>query len=65
MNLGIFNLLPFPALDGGRFVFLMIEGIRRKPLPKNVEATVNAVGMLLLLGLVFVIAVKDIFTVIK
>ncbi len=65
MNLGIFNLLPFPALDGGRFVFLMIEGIRRKPLPKNVEATVNAVGMLLLLGLVFVVAVKDIFTVIK
>ena len=65
MNLGIFNLLPFPALDGGRLVFLAIEAIRRKPLPKNVEAAVNAVGMILLLGLVFVVAVKDVFTVIK
>jgi regulator of sigma E protease len=65
MNLGIFNLLPFPALDGGRLVFLAIEAIRRKPLPKNVEAAVNAVGMILLLGLVFVVAIKDVFTVIK
>ena len=65
MNLGIFNLLPFPALDGGRLVFLAIEAIRRKPLPQKVEAAVNAVGMILLLGLVFVVAIKDVFTVIK
>ena len=65
MNLGIFNLLPFPALDGGRLVFLAIEAIRRKPLPEKVEATVNAIGMILLLGLVFVVAIKDVFTVIK
>ncbi len=61
MNLGIFNLIPFPALDGGRLVFLIIEAIRRKPVPKNVEATVNGVGMMLLFGLVIVVAFKDVF----
>ncbi len=64
MNLGIFNLLPIPALDGGRFVFLLIEAIRRKPLPQKIEATVNGVGMMLLLGLVVVIAFKDVFMLI-
>lgn len=65
MNLGIFNLLPFPALDGGRLVFLIIEAIRRKPVSRNVEAGVHSVGMLLLLGLVFVVAFKDVFMVIR
>ena len=65
MNLGIFNLLPIPALDGGRLVFLIIEAIRRKPLPKDVEATVNGVGMLILLGLVVVVAFKDVFMIFK
>ena len=63
MNLGIFNLLPIPALDGGRLVFLIIEAIRRKPLPKNVEATVNGVGMMVLLGIVVIVAFKDIFMI--
>ena len=65
MNLGIFNLLPFPALDGGRLVFLIIEAIRRKPISRNVEAGIHSVGMLLLLGLVFVVAFKDVFMVIR
>ncbi len=65
MNLGIFNLIPFPALDGGRLVFLIIEAIRRKPVPKNIEATVHGVGMLLLFGLVIVVAFKDVFVLIK
>lgn len=65
MNLGIFNLLPFPALDGGRLVFLIIEAVRRKPVPRNIEAGIHSAGMLLLFGLVFVVAFKDIFTVIK
>ena len=63
MNLGIFNLLPIPALDGGRLVFLIVEAIRRKPLPKDVEATVNGIGMLILLGLVVVVAFKDVFMI--
>lgn len=63
MNLGIFNLLPIPALDGGRLVFLIIEAIRRKPLPKDVEATVNGVGMLVLLGIVAIVAFKDVFMI--
>ena len=63
MNLGIFNLLPIPALDGGRLVFLIIEAIRRKPLPKDVEATVNGVGMLVLLGIIVIVAFKDVFMI--
>ncbi len=63
MNIGVFNLLPIPALDGGRFVFLLIEAIFRKPIPKKIEENINAVGMLLLFGLVIIVAFKDIFKV--
>ena len=38
INLGVMNLLPLPALDGGRLVFLIIEGIRRKPVPLGMRA---------------------------
>lgn len=61
INLGIVNLLPFPALDGGRVVLLVIESIRKKPLSQNIEYAINAVGMILLFGLMAVITVKDIF----
>ncbi len=55
-NLGVMNLLPLPALDGGRLVFLLIEAIRRKPVPKEKEAMVHMVGMaLLMLFMVFVL----------
>jgi regulator of sigma E protease len=60
INLGVFNLIPFPALDGGRFFFLIIEGIRRKPLNKDVEAYINFIGIMLLLGLMIFISFKDI-----
>lgn len=60
INLGIVNLLPFPALDGGRIFLLAIEAIRRKPLNKKVEMSINAVGIILLFGLMIVVAVKDI-----
>ncbi len=60
MNLGIFNLLPLPALDGGRFVFLVIEAIRRKPVPSAIEASIHSVGMILLLALAVFVAFKDI-----
>lgn len=64
MNLGIFNLLPFPALDGGRMVFLLIEGIRGKPAPQKVEAYINGIGLLILFGFMILITFKDIFTLI-
>ncbi len=61
INLGIFNMLPFPALDGGRFVFLVIEGIFKKPIPRRVEQLVNAIGLAILMLFMIVISFKDIF----
>ena len=61
VNLGLFNMLPFPALDGGRFVFLIIEAIRGKSVPRKVEGIVNGVGMALLILLMVVIAFNDVF----
>ena len=60
INLGIVNLLPFPALDGGRILFLAIEAVRRKPISQKVEYAVNAAGLILLLALMAVITVKDV-----
>lgn len=59
-NLGVMNLLPLPALDGGRLVFLLIEAIRRKPVPKEKEALVHAVGMVLLMILMVFVMFNDI-----
>ena len=63
VNLGVVNMLPFPALDGGRFLMLLIEGIFKKPVPRKVESVINAVGLVLLLGLSAVIAVKDVWKI--
>ncbi len=60
INLGIMNLLPFPALDGGRVLLLIIEAIRRKPLSERVEAAINATGFALLMGLIIIVAISDI-----
>ena len=60
INLGVFNLLPFPALDGGRFVFLLIEVIRRKPIKQEIEGYINAVGLALLMILVVYVTVSDV-----
>lgn len=64
VNLGLFNMLPFPALDGGRFVFLIIEAIRGKSVPRKVEAIVNGIGMGLLILLIILITANDIFKLI-
>ena len=64
VNLGLFNMLPFPALDGGRFVFLIIEAIRGKSVPRKVEAIVNGIGMVLLILLMILITANDIFKLI-
>lgn len=60
VNVGIFNLLPFPALDGGRLLFLIWEGITRKPVPPKYEGWVHATGMILLLLLIVVVSFSDI-----
>jgi len=59
-NLGVMNLLPLPALDGGRIVFLTLEAIRRKPLSVEKEGMVHLAGFVLLMILMVVIAYQDI-----
>lgn len=62
MNLGVMNLLPLPALDGGRLFFRFVEVLRfGKPINEKFEATVHGMGMMLLLGLMVLIALKDVF----
>ncbi len=60
INLGIFNLLPVPALDGGRLLFLLIELVFRKPVPPEKEGVVHMIGMVLLLGFAAVVMFNDI-----
>ena len=51
INLGLMNLLPIPALDGGRLVFLLIELVRGKPVPPDKEGIVHFVGMVFFMAL--------------
>ena len=60
VNLGIMNLLPFPALDGGRLLFLFIEAIIGKKVPKKVEAYIHVAGIIVLLILSLFVLVNDI-----
>lgn len=64
MNLGVMNLLPLPALDGGRLLFQLIEVVRRKPVRTEIEGYVHFAGLVLLMILMVVIAVKDILAMI-
>ncbi len=60
VNLGVFNLLPLPALDGGRLVFLAIEAVRRKPIDPKYEGYVHTVGFFLLIGLIVAVTFSDV-----
>ncbi len=62
INLGIMNLLPLPALDGGHIFIYLIEAVRRKPMKKELEAVINFVGLILILSLAVVVAIKDVIT---
>lgn len=64
VNVGIFNLLPLPALDGGRLMFLIYEGIFRRPVNPKYEGMVHAIGLILLLLLMLVITFSDIWRLI-
>ena len=61
INLGIFNLLPIPALDGGRLVFILFEMIFKKPVPQKYESLVHAIGMIFLLTFMVLILIKDVW----
>ena len=60
VNLGVFNLLPFPALDGGRLVFLAFEGITRKRISEEIEGRIHFIGIVLLMLLMLFVVGKDI-----
>ena len=59
-NLGVMNLLPIPALDGGRFLFFVIEAIRRKKIPAEKEGLIHMAGLMVLLALMVLVMFNDI-----
>ena len=60
VNLGVFNLLPIPGLDGCKLLFLAAEGITRRELPLRFQTAINAAGMILLLMLVVLTTMQDV-----
>ena len=64
MNLGVFNLLPLPALDGGRLVFILFEMIFRRKVPEKFESMVHFIGIVLLLSLMVFVTFKDIVKIV-
>ena len=60
LSLGVTNLLPFPPLDGGKFIMLIIEGIRKKPFSQKTEAMIQSVGFLVLITLSVFVTYNDI-----
>ena len=61
--MGVMNLLPLPALDGGRLVFLIIEAIRRKPVNRQIEGMVHFAGLMVLMLLMVVVMYNDILKI--
>ena len=61
VNIGVFNLLPIPALDGGRLFFMFVELITRKKIPPKYENWIHAAGLVLLLVFMAVISASDIW----
>ncbi len=61
INLGIMNLLPLPALDGGRLLFQIVELVRGKPISRKVEGYIHFAGLAILMMLMIVVTFKDVF----
>ena len=59
MNLGFMNLVPFPALDGGRLITILIEMITRKKIPAKIEAMINSIGLAILFIFMIIVLFKD------
>ncbi|HJB29558.1 MAG TPA: RIP metalloprotease RseP [Candidatus Blautia faecavium] len=62
-NLGVMNLIPFPALDGGRLIFLFVEAIRRKPVNRQLEGMIHFAGLMLLMVLMVVVMYNDVLKI--
>ena len=65
LNLGVVNLFPLPALDGGRIFFLLIGMVIRRPIPEKIEGTIHYVGIMLLFALMLLVTGKDILQLIR
>ena len=65
VSLGVTNLLPIPALDGGKILFLIIEAIRKKPLKQETEIQLQLIGFSILIGLSLIVTYNDIIRVVK
>ena len=62
LNLGILNLFPIPALDGGRILFVLLEMIFRRRLPEKVEDWIHTAGFVVLISLMILVTFKDVYT---
>ena len=62
VNLAVFNLLPFPALDGARMVFVAIEWVRGKPINRNVEGYIHSIGLIILFAFVIIVDALNLLT---
>jgi len=60
VNLGVMNLLPIPGLDGSRLLFQIVEGVRGKPVKRELEGAIHGAGFVLLMGLMVLLTYKDI-----
>jgi len=65
INIGVINLLPIPAMDGGRLVFVLIEAIRRKPVDIELENKIHQWGLIVLLGLMLLVTYNDILRILR
>ena len=63
LSLGVTNLLPFPPLDGGKIVILIIEAIRRKPMKENIDVGIQMAGFCILIGLSIFVTYNDILRI--
>lgn len=60
INLAVINILPFPALDGGRLLFIGIEAITKRKVPQKIEGMINTIGFMILLALIILISIGDV-----
>ena len=64
INLALINLLPIPALDGGRLLFVLIESITRRPIKPAVANAMNTIGFALLILLMLIVSAHDVFKIV-
>ena len=65
INLGIFNLLPIPGLDGSRLIFLMAEAAMRRPVKRELEGAIHMIGFAILMGLMILLTTRDVWQILR